>query len=61
MMTGTTGQAQVLELEDIQGVVLRQRPSPYIGVYFMLRIDDPADGRRMLRRLAPQVATAVGW
>ena len=62
-MTGTTHQEQVLELElaDIQGTVLRQRPSPYTGAYFLLRIDDPADGRRMLRRLAPQVATAVDW
>ena len=62
-MTGTTGQSQeqVLELEDIQGVVLRQRPSPYTGAYVLLRIDDPADGRRMLGRLAPQVATAANW
>ncbi|MEU2621445.1 Dyp-type peroxidase [Streptomyces sp. NPDC007157] len=59
--TGTTHQEQVLELADIQGTVLRQRPSPYTGAYFLLRIDDPADGRRMLRRLAPEVATAVDW
>ncbi|MFI6494965.1 Dyp-type peroxidase [Streptomyces sp. NPDC050564] len=59
--TGTTHQEQVLELADIQGTVLRQRPSPYTGAYFLLRVDDPADGRRMLRRLAPDVATAVDW
>jgi hypothetical protein len=30
-MTEETSQAQVLELDDIQGTVLRQRPSPYTG------------------------------
>jgi deferrochelatase/peroxidase EfeB len=60
-MTEETSQAQVLELEDIQGTVLRQRPSPYTGAYFLLRIDDPEDGRRMLRRVAPHVASAARW
>src|SRR5262249_34011150 len=60
-MTDTANQEQLLELADIQGTVLRQRPSPYTGAYFLLRIDDPAAGRRMLRRLAPQVATAGKW
>ena len=60
-MTDTANHEQLLELADIQGTVLRQRPSPYTGAYFFLRIDDPADGRRMLRRLAPQVATAANW
>ena len=59
-MTGTTRQEQVLELADIQGTVLRQRPSPYTGAYFLLRIDDPADGRRMLRRLAPRFGCSSG-
>lgn len=52
---------QLLELADIQGTVLRQRPSPYTGAYFLLRVDDPADGRELLRRLAPLVATATNW
>ncbi len=56
-----TASGQVLELADIQGTVLRQRPSPYTGAYFLLRIDDPADGREMLHRLAPLVATATNW
>jgi hypothetical protein len=50
-----------LEFEDIQGPVLRKRPIPYFGAYFILRIDDPTDGRQMLRRLAPKVASAAGW
>src|SRR5215212_8404285 len=53
--------AAVLEFDDIQGPVLRRRPIPYFGAYFVLRIDDPIDGREMLRRLAPKVASAAGW
>ncbi|MFG1959864.1 Dyp-type peroxidase [Nonomuraea sp. NPDC049028] len=60
-MTDSDGKAQTLELTDIQGTVLRQRPWPYTGAYFLLRIDDPADGRKMLRQLAPQVASADRW
>jgi len=56
-----TRPVQVLELEDIQGTVLRRRSSPSTGVYFLLRIDDPADGHELLRRLAPLVATAANW
>ena len=51
--------AAVLDLEDIQATVLRKRPIPYFGAYFLLRIDDPDDGREMLRRLAPKVASAA--
>src|SRR5512144_86128 len=60
-MAESTSQAQVLELDDIQGTVLRQRPAPYTGAYFLLHIDDPADGRRMLQRLAPHVPSAARW
>ncbi|GGJ70982.1 Dyp-type peroxidase [Streptomyces brasiliensis] len=60
-MADSTDQAQVLELEDIQGTLLRQRPSPYTGTYFLLRVDDPAHGRQMLGRLLPHVASAARW
>ncbi|MEU4330940.1 Dyp-type peroxidase [Nonomuraea dietziae] len=60
-MTDSASAAQVLELDDIQGTVLRQRPSPYVGAYFLLRVDDAADGRRMLAHLAPRVASAARW
>ncbi len=58
---------QVLELDDIQGAILRQfpmqgctgGPMSYAGSNFVLRIDDPKDGREMLRRLIPYVASAV--
>ncbi|NMM89194.1 peroxidase [Rhodococcus sp. SRB_17] len=45
-MTGVT-----LELDDIQAGVLSERPSPYVGTYLLLRIDDRADGRELVRRL----------
>jgi len=48
----------MLELEDIQGGVLRPRPSPYAGAYVLISIDDCRAGREMLRRLAPAIASA---
>jgi len=53
--------APALELSDIQATVLRPRPSPYLGEYVVLRIDDAAQGREMLRRIIPHVAPADGW
>ncbi len=42
-----------LELDDIQSGALRPRPSPYVGAYVVLRIDDRRAGRELLRRLIP--------
>jgi Dyp-type peroxidase family len=53
--------APPLDVGDIQATVLRPRPSPYRGEYVMLRIDDAAQGREMLRRLIPHVAPADDW
>src|SRR5215831_14723677 len=50
-----------LEISDIQASVLRPRPSPYKGEYVVLRIDDAAQGREMLRRIIPHVAPADEW
>lgn len=44
-----------LELDDIQGGVLHERPSPYVGAYLLLRIDDRWAGRELVRRLHPIV------
>jgi Dyp-type peroxidase family len=44
-----------LELDDIQSGVLHERPSPYAGSYLLLRIDDRAAGRQLVRRLLPLV------
>jgi hypothetical protein len=37
----TTAGAAKLQFDDIQGVVLREQPSPDVGVYIVLRIDNP--------------------
>lgn len=50
-----------LDLGDIQGPILRRRPAPYYGTYALLRIDNAADGRELLRRLTPHVVSAADW
>jgi hypothetical protein len=35
----TTAGAAELQFDDIQGMVLREQPSPYVGVYIVLSID----------------------
>jgi len=44
-----------LELDDIQSGALHERPSPYVGSYLLLRIDDRVAGRELVRRLIPLV------
>src|SRR4051794_10906721 len=46
-----------LELDDIQSGALHERPSPYVGTYLLLRIDDRAAGRELVRRLHGLVDT----
>ena len=41
----------ILELDDIQSGALHPRPSPYVGTYLLLRIDDRDAGRELVRRL----------
>lgn len=48
-----------LELADIQSGALHERPSPYVGAYLMLRIDEPAAGRELVRRLVSLVDSGV--
>ncbi len=45
----------MLDLDDIQSGALHDRPSPYVGTYLMLHIDDRAAGRELVRRLHPIV------
>ena len=47
-----------LELHDIQRGVLQQRPSPYVGTYLLLRIDERTAGRELVRRLLPAIDSA---
>ena len=51
MTTVTATTEPTLELDDIQAGALYERPSPYVGTYLLLRIDDRADGRELVRRL----------
>src|SRR6059036_1428516 len=51
----TAGEGASLELDDIQSGALHERPSPYVGRYLLLRIDDRAGGRELVRRLHPFV------
>src|ERR1700686_4136160 len=60
-MTMPTTDIPTLEVSDIQATVLRPRPSPYKGEYVILRIDDAAQAREMVRRLLPHVAPADDW
>ena len=57
-MDATTGAS--LELDDIQAGALYERPSPYVGTYLLLRIDDRADGRELVRRLHRIANPAAG-
>ena len=43
--------AVALELDDIQDGAVQERPSPYVGRYLLLRIDDRTAGRELVRRL----------
>ena len=58
-MTSTI--SSTLDLADIQGGILHPRPSPYVGAYLLLRIDDRRDGRELVRRLAAVVTPAADW
>ena len=51
----TAGESISLELDDIQSGALHERPSPYVGTYLLLRIDDRTAGRELVRRLHPVV------
>ena len=46
-----TDEGNALELEDIQRGALRERPSPYVGRYLLLRLHDSGQGRELVRRL----------
>ena len=56
MDTVSTPETVSLELDDLQSGVLHPRPSPYVGHYLLLRSDDRAAGRELVRRLHPVVS-----
>jgi len=50
-----------LALDDIQALILRSRPEPYVGIHAMLHIDVAEGGRDLVRRLAAHIPSAAGW
>src|SRR5215218_7171538 len=56
MDTVSAPETASLELDDLQSGVLHPRPSPYVGTYLLLRIDDRRAGRELVRRLHPVVS-----
>jgi len=48
-----------LDLHDIQALILRSRPEPYVGMHAMLHFDEAAGARDLLGRLAPHIASAT--
>lgn len=50
-----------LNYEDIQGIVLQERPTPYVGTYVLLSINQQSDGKVMLQRLVNEVTSAGQW
>lgn len=51
----------LLELREIQGTVLRNRPMPYYGMYSLFSISDPANAQLLLRRVLPHITSAEDW
>ena len=59
--------SQLLDLDDIQGIILRGYRMPIVR-HFLLKVDVPAAARKLLGRLAsgdetdaPQITTAKDW
>ena len=50
-----------LELNDIQSIILRRRPSPYWGCHVLLKIEDATHGRELLNKLRPYVLSAADY
>jgi Dyp-type peroxidase family len=50
--------SDALDLDDVQAGALHERPSPYVGTYVLLRVDDPQSGRDLIRRLIPLLSPA---
>jgi Dyp-type peroxidase family len=49
----------VLETSDIQGLILRRRPTPYVGCHVLLHFGDAAQGRTFLGLLRQHIVSAA--
>lgn len=52
---------QALELDDIQGTVLRMRPDDYYGFFQLYEITDAAAAKESLLRVLPHITSARDW
>ena len=50
-----------LDLQDIQGTVLRPRPIPYFGSYYVFTVDQADSALALLRRILPHITSAANW
>lgn len=50
-----------LQLHDIQALILRSRPEPYVGIHAMLHVDEAEGGRDLIARLAKHIPSADDW
>jgi Dyp-type peroxidase family len=50
----------MLELDDIQAGLVHPRPTRYAGAVLLGRVDNPHDGRELLRRVIPLIPSAAG-
>ncbi len=55
----SSGPAISVEIDDIQSGALHHRPSPYVGKYVFLRVDDRHAGRELLRWLLPAIDSGL--
>lgn len=53
--------ASELELAEIQGTILRPRPMPYFGSYYVFTIDDAGNAVTLIERLLPHITSAAHW
>lgn len=50
-----------IELEDIQSIILQDRPTPYFGTVVALKIHNAEVGRQMLAQVLPNVTGSKEW
>ena len=50
-----------LDYDDIQGIILQERPKMYKGIYLLLSIDNSNSGQDLLKNLAPEITSAGHW
>src|SRR5690606_11330385 len=50
-----------MQLEDIQSIILRDRPTPYFGTVVALKINNAQVGRQLLKTVLPDVTGSKDW